>query len=108
MKARARCVPEGDPPSGGRSLIEIQQSPEPLASADAPFDRWRGVRGEGDHVAQALVVTLGVVVLDKLVDHSAQVMLAERDDVSQALLSDGAHKAPARSLSAQVLRETRN
>src|ERR1700678_4237121 len=74
--------------SGGASLVEGEDAAEPFASADAADGRGRIVGGEGDDVAQALVVALGVVVLHKLTQHGAQMTLAERDDVPEALLLD--------------------
>jgi hypothetical protein len=73
------------PDSRGVSLVEGEDATEPFASADAADGRGRIARREGDDVAQALVVALGVVVLHELVHDGAQVTLAERDDVPQAL-----------------------
>ncbi len=48
--------------------------------------------GIRDHVAQSLVVALGVVVLDELSDDAAQMIFAERDDVPETLLLDRANE----------------
>lgn len=46
-----------------------------------------------DDVAQALVVALGVIVVDELSEYATQVPLAEGDDVAQTLLLDRANKS---------------
>jgi hypothetical protein len=51
---------------------------------------WR--EGDGDDVAQALVVALGVIVLHELAHDGVQVTLAEGNDVPQALLLDRANE----------------
>jgi hypothetical protein len=45
----------------------------------------RGGRRERDDVAEALVIALGMVVLDEVADDDAKMALAERDDVPKAL-----------------------
>ena len=62
------------------SLIEGEHGTEPFASADAADGGGRIGRGEGDDVAQALVVALGVVVLHELVRDGAQMTLTEGDN----------------------------
>jgi hypothetical protein len=69
------------PDSRGVSLVEGEHAPEPFASADAADGRGRIAGGEGDDVAEALVVALGVVVLHELAHDGAQVTFAERNDV---------------------------
>ena len=66
----------------GISFLEVEETPEPLATADAAVRR----------SAQSLVVALGVVVLEELSDDAAQMIFAERDDVPQALLLDRANE----------------
>jgi hypothetical protein len=75
------------PDSRGVPLVEGEDATEPFASADAADGRGRIARREGDDVAQALMVALGVVVLHELPHDGAQVTLAERDDVPQAALA---------------------
>jgi hypothetical protein len=72
--------------SRGLSFVELQQSAEPLAPADAATVRRRSGQWQRDHIAQTLVVTLRVVVLDELGDGPAQMALAERHDVAEAFL----------------------
>ena len=59
--------------SGGVSLVEGEHAAEPFASADAADGRGRIAGGEGDDVAQALVVALGErhlhAVLRDFVEH---------------------------------------
>jgi hypothetical protein len=43
---------------------------------------------EGDDVAEALVVALGVVVLHELAQHGAQMTFAQGDDVPEAVRRD--------------------
>jgi hypothetical protein len=73
--------------SRGVSLVQGAQATEPFASADTADGRGRIGGGEGDDVAQALVVALGVVVLHKVSEHGAQVTFAEGDNVPEAVLS---------------------
>ncbi len=42
--------------------------------------------GEGDRVSEPLVVSLGVVVVDEPSEDGSQVMLAEWDEVPEALV----------------------
>ena len=62
--------------------------------ADGAEGRGRIAGREGDDVAQALMVALGVVVLHELAHDGAQMTLAERDDVPQALVLDRPNSAP--------------
>jgi hypothetical protein len=64
------------PDSRGVSLVEGEDATEPFASADAADGRDRIARREGDYVAQALMVALGVVVLHELPHDDAQVTRA--------------------------------
>ncbi len=80
------------PDSRGVSLVEGEDATEPLASADATDGRGRIAGGEGDDVAKALMVALGVIVLHELVHDGAQMTLAERDDVPEALPLDRANE----------------
>jgi len=73
----------------GVSFVAVEETPEPLATADAAVGG-SDAGGEGYRVAQSLVVALRVVVLDELADDAAQMTFAERDDVAQALLLDRA------------------
>ena len=57
--------------SRGASFVEREHATEPFASADAADGQGRIGRGEGDDVAQASVVALGVVVLDELAHDGA-------------------------------------
>jgi hypothetical protein len=50
-----------------------------LPSPDAADVSEQAARGEGDDVVQALMVALGVVVLDKVAEHGAQMTVAEGD-----------------------------
>jgi hypothetical protein len=63
-----------------------------LPSFDAADRGDRIAGGEGDDVAQALVIALGVVVLHELVHDGAQVSLAKGDNVPQALVLDRPNK----------------
>ena len=62
--------------SRGVSFVKGEHATEPLTSADAADGRGRMAGGEGDDVAQALVVALGVVVLHELAHDGAQMTLA--------------------------------
>src|ERR1700722_12740353 len=77
------------PDSRGVSLVEREHATEPFASADTANGRDGIGGGEGDDVAQALVVALGVVVLHKVAEHGAQMTFAEGDNVPEALVLDG-------------------
>ncbi len=68
--------------------ITAAASTEPLASADAAEGRGRIAGGEGDDVAQALVVALGLVVLHELAQHGAQMTFAKGNDVPEAIVPD--------------------
>jgi hypothetical protein len=57
--------------SRGDAVIELQQSTEPLGPANAAADDGRGVRWAWDDVPEPLVMTLGVVVGDVLVNNLA-------------------------------------
>ena len=59
------------PDSRGVSLVEGEQATGPFASADAADERGLIAAGEGDDVAQALMVALGVVVLQELAHDGA-------------------------------------
>ena len=52
----------------GLQFVEVQQSAESFVPADATDTSGWIARGERDDVAQALMVALGMVVHDKLVD----------------------------------------
>ena len=52
--------------SRSASLVEREHTAEPFASADAADGRGRIAGREGDDVAQALEVALGVVMLHKV------------------------------------------
>ncbi len=78
--------------SRGDSRVEGKHAAEPFASADASDGRGRIAGGEGDDVAQALVVALGVVVLHELAHDGAQMTFAEGNDVPEALLLDRPNK----------------
>jgi hypothetical protein len=54
------------------SLVEGEHATEPFASADAAAGRGRIGRGEGDDIAQAPVVALGVVVVHELAHDGTQ------------------------------------
>jgi hypothetical protein len=71
---------------------EVEQATEPFTAADTAVEGCREARWKRDCVPQALVVALGVVVLDKFADGAAQMTLAERNDVPEALLPDRANK----------------
>ena len=80
------------PDSRGLSLVELQDTAEPLADADAPASKRRRPRRERDDVVDALVITLRVVVLDVLLHDMSQVSLSEGDDMPQALALDRSHE----------------
>src|SRR5271170_770730 len=90
---QSRTVPRFDPPRllRGFSFAEVEETTEPLATKDTAV-RWSDGGRERDHVAQSLVVALGVVMLDELPDYGAQMTLAERDEVPEALLLDRANE----------------
>ncbi len=75
--------------SRGASLVEGEQATELFASADRADGRGRIGGGEGDDVAQALVVALGVVVRHKVAEHVAQMTFAKGNNVPEALVLDG-------------------
>jgi hypothetical protein len=60
------------------SLVEVDQTAEALTAADTAIGAGLEADWKRDNVPQALVVALGVVVLDKLLDGAAQMTLAER------------------------------
>src|ERR1700723_2160086 len=92
------------PDSRGLSLVEVDQASEPLPSFDAA-DRGDRIGGrEGDDVAEALMVALGVVVLHKLAQHGAQMTLAERDDMPEALLLDRSNEPLGVSVEVRAVR----
>jgi hypothetical protein len=68
------------------SFVELQQSAESFVAADATDASGRVGRGEWNDVAEALVVALGMVVRDKLLDGVPEMTHAERNDVPQTLL----------------------
>jgi NAD(P)-dependent dehydrogenase (short-subunit alcohol dehydrogenase family) len=74
------------------SRVEVEHATEPFASADTSGGRGRIAGGEGDDVAQALVVSLGVVVVHELAHDVAQMPLAEGNDVPEALVLDRPNK----------------
>jgi hypothetical protein len=49
--------------------------------------------GEGDEVADALVIAFAVIVLDELADHCARMAFAEGNNVPQALVLDRANES---------------
>jgi hypothetical protein len=77
----------------GLSIVKLQQSAESVVATDATDGTGWIARGGRNDVSQCLVVTLGMVVNDKLVDGMAEVTLAERNDVPQTLLPDGSNEA---------------
>ncbi len=85
--------------SRGGSLVEGEHATEPFAPADAADGRNRIEGREGDDVAQALVVALGVVVVHKVAHDGAQVTLAKGDNVAatrpSAYYSGGFASGPA-------------
>jgi len=50
--------------SRGLSHVELQQPTEPVSDADAPLRGRRRTGEEGDDVVEALMIPLGVVVLE--------------------------------------------
>ena len=74
------------------SLVELEDAAEPFAHANTPDDHGRGASGERDDVADALMVALGVIVLDVLSDHVVEVPGAKGDNVPKALLPDRPHE----------------
>jgi hypothetical protein len=75
-----------------RPFVEIEQTTESFTAADTAVEGCREARWKRDYVPKALVVALCVVVLEKLADSAAQMMLAERNDVPKALLLDRANE----------------
>src|SRR5580700_7900556 len=78
--------------SRGLSLVEGEHTAEPFQSVDATDGRGRMAGGEGDDVVQALVVALGMVMVHELAHDGAQMTLAERNDVAEALVLDRANE----------------
>jgi len=78
-------------PSRRLSVVELQNAAKPLAHDDAPSGS-RCASRERNEVVEALVIALGVVVLDELLHDAPQVTLAERNNMSQALLPDRANE----------------
>lgn len=76
-------------------MIEVEQTPQPLASlhgASAVIVRLQAQRRD-ESIADTLVVSLSVVVLDKLGNEHAKMPLTERDDAAQTLAANGSNEA---------------
>ena len=71
--------------SRGGSFIEVKQSAKPFSPPDGTR-HGRPTRRKRNDVANALVISLGVIVRHKLLNSSASMTLAQRDDVPQAFL----------------------
>jgi hypothetical protein len=86
---RSRHVPKSRRGhSRGLARIEVEHAAEPLTPLD-PSIRARGSRRALDHlVPQALVIPLGVVVLQVFGHASSHMRLAQRHDPIKALASD--------------------
>lgn len=91
------------PGSGGsgrserpRGLIEVEDAAEALSALDTAGGGSARL-GQGDDVADALVVPLVMVVLDVLGEEMVQVALAERDHVAKAFLTDGISRTVPRT-----------
>ena len=100
--------------SGSLAAVVTQHSAKASATNDAPSGRaFRGT-GVDQAAAQALVMSLFVVMSQILPERPAEVILAERDHAVQALPADREHEAlgisvgqgrrmhPVRSLSADA------
>ena len=66
-------------PSGSRSgsFIEVEQPAKVFATADVTGRVRIGTRGKGNEIAEPLVISLGVIMLDEVRDHSVQMTLAQ-------------------------------
>lgn len=99
IEDRRAYGPKRDPgDSRGHSVVESEQPAEPFTPADGADGSDRRVGWEGDHVIEALVVSLAVVVLDKVADDAAQMAFTEGDDVPEAFVLDRANKRLAGAL----------
>jgi hypothetical protein len=74
-------------------MIALQEPSKPLATLDRVIVIDRHRFGSEQAVAEPLVMSLGVVVLDKLPDAQPEMLLAEGDDVVETLASNGSDKA---------------
>jgi hypothetical protein len=86
-------VPQLDAPySCGRAVIIAEEPADPFSTSDHAV-RVRRDRCFDQFVREALMVALGVVVLDVLGDDGAQMALTEEDDVVEAIISDRPHES---------------
>ncbi len=69
--------------SGGHAAVVAEDATESFVSSNSPAAG--PVKRQGNDVAKALVVPLVVIVFHVLADDRLQVLLSERDDVTQAL-----------------------
>ena len=78
--------------SGGLAVVVLEQPAEALLADDLARLRWWQASGRRWHVADALVRSALVVVVDEFADEVVQVVLTEHDEVVEALLLERLHE----------------
>jgi hypothetical protein len=84
-------------------MIEVQEPTEPLATLDRAVVVSREGLGIDQLVAETLMMSLGIVVLDELPNDQPKVSLAEGDDVIETLAPNGADEALGKSIQIRAL-----
>jgi len=84
---------DGPGPGSGGAVVVADQSAQADAAGDAAGRPVGGRVGLDQRAAEALVVSLGVVVGDELAQGAPQVRLSERDELAEALVAHGPHEA---------------
>jgi hypothetical protein len=79
--------------SSRATMIEVQEATEPLPTLDRAVVVFGSGLGVDQPVAQPLVMSLSVVVLNKLPNDEPEVRLAEGDDVIETLASNRSDEA---------------
>jgi hypothetical protein len=79
--------------SGRFSVIEIQQATEALIFEDFSSRCRQSIIREGDHVLNALMISLGVVVGKVFADYMAKAAFAKQHEMLQAFFLDGPDEA---------------
>ena len=77
----------------GVAIVIVQQTAEPLAAFHLPDDLPDFLSWIDDLVVEPLVISLGVIMVQELVDSIVQRLLAEEDHSVQAFGFDTSHEA---------------
>jgi len=84
------------------AMIEVEQSTKPLTSLDVSDGAFCGAFGRRRQrkqaVADALVISFQLIVLDVLGNELSEVPLTERNDAGETLTADGADEALSESV----------